>query len=213
MWSSVKGFQTFTFWFAIAIASYLYEVKYDAIQSKKIDLYKSAQDARFILSSGQTECADGWISSSIGDGSCSHHGGVKRSNNTLGNLANLDEEKITDSRVTKLRVTIFLILMLVYFISPAIDSVIWFLFSLNSKKVRAPKNIVPIAGKTGALVVYPMPKSSPIVSSPPLINQNLCPKCGGAMVLRTAKKGKFRGKNFHGCQKYPYCHGIRNIDI
>ena len=38
-----------------------------------------------------------------------------------------------------------------------------------------------------------------------------CPKCGSKMVLRTAKKGKYAGKNFWGCSKYPNCNGILNI--
>ena len=38
-----------------------------------------------------------------------------------------------------------------------------------------------------------------------------CPKCGSKMVLRTARKGKFAGKNFWGCSKYPNCNGILNI--
>lgn len=38
-----------------------------------------------------------------------------------------------------------------------------------------------------------------------------CPKCGSKMVLRTARKGKYTGKNFWGCSKYPNCNGILNI--
>ena len=38
-----------------------------------------------------------------------------------------------------------------------------------------------------------------------------CPKCGSKMVLRTARKGKYSGKNFWGCSKYPNCNGILNI--
>ena len=35
----------------------------------------------------------------------------------------------------------------------------------------------------------------------------LCPKCGGGMVLRTAKKGKNIGKQFWGCSSFPKCKG------
>ena len=38
-----------------------------------------------------------------------------------------------------------------------------------------------------------------------------CPRCGAKMVKRTATKGKYRGKKFWGCSKYPDCKGIRNI--
>lgn len=32
-----------------------------------------------------------------------------------------------------------------------------------------------------------------------------CPKCGGALVLRTAKTGVNAGKSFYGCASYPKC--------
>jgi four helix bundle suffix protein len=38
-----------------------------------------------------------------------------------------------------------------------------------------------------------------------------CPKCGGAMVLRTAKQGKEAGRQFFGCSGYPECKGIMNL--
>lgn len=37
-----------------------------------------------------------------------------------------------------------------------------------------------------------------------------CPKCGSDMVLRLAKKGRYRGNTFWGCQKYPRCNGVIN---
>lgn len=37
-----------------------------------------------------------------------------------------------------------------------------------------------------------------------------CPKCGGAMVQRVAKKGATAGSKFWGCASYPNCRGIRN---
>lgn len=36
----------------------------------------------------------------------------------------------------------------------------------------------------------------------------VCPKCGKAMVLRTAKTGKMAGKSFWGCSGYPECKGV-----
>ena len=32
-----------------------------------------------------------------------------------------------------------------------------------------------------------------------------CPRCGAAMVLRTAKRGANAGRTFYGCSKYPAC--------
>ena len=35
-----------------------------------------------------------------------------------------------------------------------------------------------------------------------------CPKCGGKMLLRTAKSGANQGSKFWGCRSYPNCRGI-----
>lgn len=37
-----------------------------------------------------------------------------------------------------------------------------------------------------------------------------CPKCGGEMVQRVAKRGAQAGKTFWGCRLYPKCHGVRD---
>jgi len=39
-----------------------------------------------------------------------------------------------------------------------------------------------------------------------------CPKCGNEMVLRTAKSGANKGKQFWGCPNYPRCRGIIKIE-
>ena len=39
-----------------------------------------------------------------------------------------------------------------------------------------------------------------------------CPTCGSDMVLRQAHKGKFAGKMFYGCSKYPKCKSIVNLE-
>ncbi len=38
-----------------------------------------------------------------------------------------------------------------------------------------------------------------------------CPWCGGKLVLREAKQGKYKGKSFYGCSNYPSCKDVRNI--
>lgn len=38
-----------------------------------------------------------------------------------------------------------------------------------------------------------------------------CPKCGGALVLRTATRGTNAGNQFYGCSNYPKCRYIKNI--
>ena len=35
----------------------------------------------------------------------------------------------------------------------------------------------------------------------------VCPKCGGNMVERIAKRGQNIGKKFYGCTNYPSCNG------
>jgi predicted RNA-binding Zn-ribbon protein involved in translation (DUF1610 family) len=38
-----------------------------------------------------------------------------------------------------------------------------------------------------------------------------CPKCGSALVRRTARTGRFAGREFLGCSGYPKCRYIRNL--
>ncbi len=47
------------------------------------------------------------------------------------------------------------------------------------------------------------PKSAP--------NEKVCPKCGSAMVKRTAKKGKTAGKRFWACSAFPNCRYIESV--
>ena len=39
-----------------------------------------------------------------------------------------------------------------------------------------------------------------------------CPLCGEAMVLRTARKGAWAGKQFWGCRAYPDCRGTLDAE-
>ncbi|MBP5167220.1 MAG: NERD domain-containing protein [Oscillospiraceae bacterium] len=40
---------------------------------------------------------------------------------------------------------------------------------------------------------------------------DICPVCGGKLVLRTAKKGPNTGNQFYGCSNYPKCKYTKNI--
>lgn len=53
------------------------------------------------------------------------------------------------------------------------------------------------------------------VSTTPLVAGSIrkCPRCGGVLVLRTAKKGEWTGRKFWGCSNYPQCKFIENIDF
>lgn len=57
--------------------------------------------------------------------------------------------------------------------------------------------------------------AKPTVISTPATNDNeqapACPKCGGAMVKRTAKQGSMAGQEFWGCTGFPNCRGIVSI--
>lgn len=46
----------------------------------------------------------------------------------------------------------------------------------------------------------------------PVDNEKLCPKCGGKLILRTAKRGDYAGSQFYGCENYPKCKFIENIE-
>ena len=43
-------------------------------------------------------------------------------------------------------------------------------------------------------------------------NPTKCPRCGGKLVIRTAKKGVNAGTQFYGCSNYPECKYTRNIE-
>lgn len=43
-------------------------------------------------------------------------------------------------------------------------------------------------------------------------NKRICPNCGGKMIKRTAAKGERKGKDFWGCENFPKCRYIENID-
>jgi len=42
-------------------------------------------------------------------------------------------------------------------------------------------------------------------------NNQSCPKCGEAMILREVKKGQNIGNKFWGCSGFPKCRGIVNV--
>lgn len=39
-----------------------------------------------------------------------------------------------------------------------------------------------------------------------------CPRCGGKLVLRMAKRGDFSGNKFYGCSNYPRCKYMQNVE-
>jgi restriction system protein len=49
-------------------------------------------------------------------------------------------------------------------------------------------------------------------SAPAATADPSCPKCGSAMVKRTAKQGANIGKAFWGCTSFPQCRGVTQIN-
>lgn len=67
--------------------------------------------------------------------------------------------------------------------------------------------IVPLAFLVGAGVSAIRKKKENVSGSTDVPS---CPKCGNAMVRRTAKSGANAGNSFWGCSQYPGCRGVRN---
>lgn len=60
--------------------------------------------------------------------------------------------------------------------------------------------------------IYSLQKKGNIETPEPSEENNLiCPKCGGKLVLRTAKKGANAGSQFYGCSNYPNCKYTKNL--
>lgn len=71
------------------------------------------------------------------------------------------------------------------------------------KLVDARKLHAMVGGKLGGgAAQQPSPATTSAVPA--------CPKCGGAMVKRVAKKGSQAGNEFWGCANFPACRGVRN---
>jgi hypothetical protein len=45
----------------------------------------------------------------------------------------------------------------------------------------------------------------------PNVEEPLCPRCGGKLVMRVASKGAHQGKRFLGCSNYPKCRYIQDL--
>ena len=76
----------------------------------------------------------------------------------------------------------------------------------NTREVA--KRIMPLLRDRGAVS-----EVSRTVSAGQAVRDSvpLCPKCGIPMVLRTVKKGKYKGKQFYGCRNYPNCREVKPV--
>jgi predicted RNA-binding Zn-ribbon protein involved in translation (DUF1610 family) len=76
--------------------------------------------------------------------------------------------------------------------------------SVAAPSVVAAKVASPVAATA------PVPTETPVktVASASQTDAPTCPKCGSAMILRTAKTGANAGNQFWGCSKYPACKSM-----
>jgi restriction system protein len=65
-----------------------------------------------------------------------------------------------------------------------------------------------VDGRHLAILVEGVQPAKPATEAPPT---PACPKCGGEMVQRLAKRGANAGREFWGCRRYPECSGIRSL--
>ena len=64
----------------------------------------------------------------------------------------------------------------------------------------------------GAVVLWRcMARDKKVIDSFKTTGTACCPKCGSAMLIRTARRGRHSGKKFLGCSKYPACKLIVNL--
>lgn len=40
----------------------------------------------------------------------------------------------------------------------------------------------------------------------------ICPLCGGRLILKAARRGKYAGNQFYGCSNFPRCRYIKNVN-
>ncbi len=55
---------------------------------------------------------------------------------------------------------------------------------------------------------YDKPVSS---NEPTKVQDKICPRCGGKLTLKVAKRGNYAGNKFYGCENYPECKYIENV--
>lgn len=86
----------------------------------------------------------------------------------------------------------------------------------SNGKEAAEKTVVAPVEETVVETVTPMEKTvaedksadTAIETTAPL----KCPRCGGNLILRTAKRGPNAGKQFYGCEGYPKCRYVGEME-
>ena len=83
------------------------------------------------------------------------------------------------------------------------------MFTQEARTFAIGKSIDLVEGNQLAELIGKVKHKEPSNSRKVYENENpICPECGSQMVLRTAKQGKFTGKQFWGCSSFPKCKKI-----
>lgn len=72
-----------------------------------------------------------------------------------------------------------------------------------------PPQSVPAEAATARPSAEPAPAPDNAASQAVAAAPATCPRCGGALILRTAAKGKNAGQKFWGCANFPKCRYMR----
>lgn len=210
-----RRLKSYFFWGLCAVLLCWHSMQPEVIDQKiRNDTIKISKEKIKIASGyfdANSKCNDGWQSSSSGPGSCSWHGGVdydyynKRSDSyrIVNQNINQLKQKYEDAVERKLKVYFIFI----FLFAPALDLIIFqrkFLYS-EKKPYPIPLKHPPLQPKT----TTPIPPLG--FTKQQTINTQSCPLCGAEMHIRKARKGRFKGKQFLGCSKYPWCRGTRSL--
>lgn len=85
-------------------------------------------------------------------------------------------------------------------------------FTTDAQKFAQNKPILLIDGqKLTKLIASVQKDQMKSEMTPAMQSKPSCPKCGSEMVLRMAKKGKYAGQKFWGCNRFPDCRGTVTI--
>lgn len=86
------------------------------------------------------------------------------------------------------------------------------LYRMIQETKAATTAVVPPPPAAAAISVpVTAPAASIEVVQAPSPSSKSCPKCNGAMTLRTARKGPSSGNQFWGCNGFPACRGVREL--
>jgi len=84
------------------------------------------------------------------------------------------------------------------------------LFTQEAKNFAADKPIDLVEGNQLARLIANVQRGeAPLKKGS---GSNVCPKCGGEMVLRTAQRGPDTGQEFWGCSNFPRCRYTKPIE-